>query len=795
MTKRRNLRYWMLALSCSVMLISCKNTDNIETRSVVSFNGNWKFIKDTTDENFSKNDMNDATWEDIVIPHTPKIEPLVVNDQWQGDAWYRKTFRPDEKYKGKKIFLRFQGAMQVADIWLNGIYKMQHRGGYLPFTLDITNDINWNNDNVIAIKLNNEDNPLVPPGKTLATLDFNMYGGIYRNVEMIVTDYLYITDPVLSNKVGSGGIFLHFDSVSSELAIAKIKTHIQNDSDKDVKASVSHIFYDASGKAVAYIESIEKNVKAGEDVEIDHEFQLASPMLWSPEKPYLYSLKTFLRMDDKVIDEMETKTGIRNIKLLANGFYVNGKKSFIRGTNRHQEYPYVGYAISDEAQYRDAVKIKNAGFDFVRLSHYPQSEAFLDACDELGIMVMNCIPGWQFMGNDTFRQESFQNCRDMIRRDRNHPSIIFWEVSINETPMDEVFITKMNRILDEELSGSAISCGWIDHPSYDLFIPARQHSRPPVYWSNYKNGERPVFIAEYGDWEYYAQNAGFNQTAYTDLKEEERTSRQLRVYGEKRLLQQATNYQEATNSNFKGKSTIGHANWLMFDYNRGYADDIESSGISDIFRIPKFSYFFFQSQRPANELLSARLQSGPMVYIASFWQAGSSTDVRIFSNCEEVELFLNGKTLGKQIPDTDYMTSNLPYPPFTFHIGQFQAGELKALGYIENVEKARSKVTTPDNPSAIKLRYDLSGKNISKTGLDYIFVYAEINDNKGNLCPINGYMITFKCEGKCIIIGPTIVDAEAGIATILLQTSPDKKDIMITASGEGLTGSEILIPR
>lgn len=752
-------------------------------RQIISINSDWKFIIDTTNSLFFGSDFDDSNWEIVSLPHTPKIEPLVVNKQWQGIAWYRKHIFIEKKDLGKKIFIRFEGAMQIADVWIDKKHKIMHAGGYLPFVIDISDDVK-EGENIISVRLDNCDNQQVPPGKPLKLLDFNTYGGIYRNVDLILTNKLYIIDPFLSDKLAGGGVFVFTESIDSEKAEITIKTNVKNENASNKIAVVLNILLNRAGDTVVLSKSDGVLLNPGSDEEIIQKIKVPNAILWHPETPFLYTLKTLVLTDNIESDAIETHIGIRKIELKPDGFYINDSKFLIRGTNRHQEYPYIGYALSDEAQYRDAIKIKNAGFDFVRCSHYPQSEAFLNACDQLGILVMNSIPGWQFMGDSVFRKNSLNDCRNLIRRDRNHPSIIFWELSLNETQMDEAYMDKANRILDEEIPGYALSASWKDYKAYDLFIPARQHGYPPDYWNTFKIGERPLFISEYGDWEYYANNAGFNQTDYKNLKAEERTSRQFRGNGEKRLIQQALNYQESTNSNLKSKTLIGHANWLMFDYNRGYADNIEASGISDIFRIPKFSYFFFQSQRPPVALKISGVQTGPMVYIASYWQSISPTNIKVFSNCDEVALYRNGVLIEQKKADSNNISEFLDYPPYTFSIEKFQKGTLVATGYIQNKLVASDTVRTPEEPVAIELSYDLSGKEISKSGKDIVFVYAKIVDKNGTLCPLNEKLISFSMEGGGKLIGANPVKTEAGIATILLQTDPIKLS-KITAKTKG----------
>ena len=410
---------------------------------------------------------------------------------------------------------------------------------------------------------------------------------------------------------------------------------------------------------------------------------------------------------------------------------------------------------------------------------------------------MNSLTGWQFFGNEIFQKNAFQDIREMARRDRNHPSIIFWEASLNETQMSQPFMKEASKTLKEELPFANIyTACWLDNPNYDLFIPARQHAKAPDYWTKYNKGNKKIFIAEYGDWEYYAQNAGFNQKEFSNLKEDERTSRQLRGFGEKRLLQQAYNFQEAANSNRKGANTIGEANWVMFDYNRGYSPDLESSGISDIFRIPKFAYSFYQSQRGANVVLDQKLVSGPMVTIANYWTQNSPLDVTVYSNCEEVALYLNGVLVAQQKPLVNENSNQLKHAPFVFKLEKFVAGTLRAEGFINGKKVVSSFVKTPEKATQIELTYDVSSKEINPDFPDMVFVYAKIKDANGTLIATATNEVAFTLlEGNAELIGANPIKAEAGIATIILKTKNLKMPIKITVQSENLQNNSLSISK
>jgi len=753
-----------------------------------NFNLSWEFVKDPTDsisrDLFFNKDQQQSLWQKVSLPHTANIEEVDSPvKQWQGISRYRKFFTLSKEFEGKSVSLNFGAAMQVAKIYLNGKLIQTHLGGYLPFEVKLDGKISFGKQNCILVELDNRDNPLVPPGKPLATLDFNYYSGLYRNVTIRIKDKLHISDPVTSDRVAGGGLLVTFSDVTQLSAKVNIQVDVENNYEAAKSVSLSGNLIDATGKTLAFRSEASQNVSAGGFLKFSQQLLIRNPHLWSPDSPDLYRLNVIVYKNNQPVDSLKEMIGIRTLSFSGDGgFSLNGENLKLRGTNRHQEYPYIGNAVSDNAQYRDAFKIKKAGFNFVRCSHYPQSPAFIRTCDELGILVIDAIPGWQYAGNEEFQNNSIRDVRQMVRRDRNHASIFLWEASLNESEMSREFMERAQKAVHEELPCADVyTCGWIDDV-YDVFIPARQHARPPYYWNRY-TGKRPLIIAEYGDWEYYAQNAGFNQTAFAGLKPEERTSRQLRGFGQKRMAQQALNYQESHNDNLNGPAA-GDANWLIFDYKRGYAPDIESSGVMDIFRLPKFACYFFQSQAEKAE---------PMIFIANYWNDPKFTNVKVYSNCDEVELSLNGKIIARQKPDKDRNSDNLRHPPFSFKITGFVSGKLEAKGLIGGKEMVKTERNSPKTAVKIILSVDLSGKELQAGKNDVVFVYGSVVDSEGTVIPDDKRAIKFSVEGDAEFIGDNPRNAEAGISTILLKAGLTSGNILIKATAEGLTSAEMII--
>ncbi len=751
----------------------------------ILFNDGWQFQR-LPDGESALSAINEQAWEQVSLPHTAKQEPMVITGkQWQGNAVYHKTFHLPKVSTKEIINLHFEGAMQTADVYLNGQHLAQHKGGYLPFDVVLNPALKYGAANELLVMVNNEDDASIAPGKPIADLDFNIFSGIYRNVWLQIKKPVHITSPLHSG-VAKGGLFVTFPEVTAQQATVSTQVELENSANESAEVSLETVL-SHEGKVVSR-NSKKLQVKAGDKPTSVLKMQVEKPMLWSPDAPNLYQLTVLVRnAKGQVLDRQETKVGIRTFEINKDGVLLNGKLVRLRGTNRHQSYPYIGYAISDNANYRDAYKIKAAGFNFVRLSHYPQTTSFLKACDELGLIVMDCIPGWQFFGDAEFEKNTINDVRQMVRRDRNHPSVMIWEASLNESGMTEAFMKKAHQAVHQEFPGDHVyTSGWLEG-IYDIYCPARQHAKAPDYWKKY-DGSSPILIAEYGDWEYYAQNAGFNQKAYSDLSAEERTSRQLRSDGQTRLQQQAMNFQEAHNDNLYGRA-VGDANWLMFDYNRGYAPDLESSGIMDICRLPKLAFYFYQSQ---HNILKNRDQQlyGPMIKIGTYLTDPTERQIKIYSNCEVVELFEGSHSLGKQYPTKNAVANQLEHAPFIFTVSQYPS-TLRAVGMVDGKVVCEDVVNRPTVASKLKLEVDQQGKALEAGVNDVVFVHAYLTDARGTTNVHSSKTIQFKVSGDAQIIGDNPVKAEAGIASVLLRAGSKGGIIKITAECKGLAPTTI----
>ncbi len=739
-----------------------------------------------------------AAWQTVTLPHTPRIEKYDETHPWQGICWYRKTLTPVAAWAGKRVSIQFGAAMQIADVWVNGIQKTRHLGGYLPFTVDLTGEAATGQPIVIAVRLDNRDTDQVPPGKPTNDLDFNYPGGLYRGVKLIVTDPVHVTDPIAANLVAGGGVFVTYSDVSDQSATVHVKTDVANDGDALVhQCRVRSALLDDSEQTVMETVSEPILFSAHDHHEFVQTLLVDSPRLWHPDHPNLYTLRTTVSRDGQGVDEVNTRIGIRSF-ILDNRVRINGQEFHMMGSNRHQEYPYIEYALSPNAGKRDAQRIKDGGFNHIRLSHYPQDPAFLDACDELGILVQAPIPGWQiFRENPSFVSGTYQNIRDLIRRDRNHPSIMFWEPNLNETGPPKDWCRTAYEIAHEEYPGpecytfgDPYPAGW--RPGWDV-----KH-----------------FIREYGDF-------GFGGN--------ESTSRQTRGQGELALLQQTWNFLYEHNRNWAQwndpKSKFyGDATWVMFDYNRGYYPKQEHSGMMDIFRLPKYVYRFFQSQRGPS-LIRPDIESGPMVFVASDWAPRPSPSrVVVFSNCDEVTLSVNGKLFARQRPDSGpdtpyspkkvnladtngtvydnsggYMfdggnAKHLDHPPFTFVGVPYAPGTLKAVGYLGGKPVAEYTVQTPGAPTSLKLTFDTQRRPLAADGADVVFVRAAILDKNGMVVPVNSLpSLNLTVTGPARLVATDSLHVEAGVASALLQAGTDPGAIRVTATADGLKSATATI--
>ena len=393
-------------------------------RKIINFNTNWKFSKEWNDN--IKNEF--LKGENITLPHTVHEIPLHYFDE--SDTWlisgYQNIFNYDKaKLKDKRILINFEGAMAAAELFINGKSFGEHKGGYLPFIHDITEALK-DGENIIAVKLDSREREDIPPFGN--EIDYLCYGGIYREVQIIIADNISIEKTMLT-------------ALSNQNVTGKIR--IRNSKKQISKETLYFNLYNREYKICEIKKEIQLKDELFTDINIDWNIESDRIELWDIDNPRLYRLDISLENKDSV----SLNIGFRDIKITENGFFLNDKRIKLRGLNRHQSFPYVGYAMPERIQKRDADILKfDLGLNIVRSSHYPPSKHFLDRCDEIGLLVFEEIPGWQHIGDKNWQKISIENVKDMIERDFHHTSIIMWGVRINESQDNHSFYKETNRV-------------------------------------------------------------------------------------------------------------------------------------------------------------------------------------------------------------------------------------------------------------------------------------------------------------------------------------------------------------
>lgn len=758
----------------------------------------WRFHKGVADGAEAK-DFNDKDWAVVSLPDGIEYLPTEASGciNYQGEVWYRKHFTPDASLKGKKLFLHFEAIMGKSKVFVNGKQLTEHFGGYLPVVLDVTDALDWNGDNVIAVWADNSDDPSYPPGKAQDVLDYTYFGGIYRDCWLIAHNNVFITDPNYENEVAGGGLFVSFGKVSDALAEVQLKIQVRNATKKSFTGVVEYTLLQPDGTQVAYLND-KIQVKGGKSITSSDKLLVKQPMLWTPSTPTLYNLLVrILDKDGNVVDGYRRRVGIRSIEFKGKeGFWLNGKpygKPLI-GANRHQDFAVVGNAVANSIHWRDARKLKEAGMEIIRNAHCPQDPAFMDACDELGLFVIVNTPGWQFW-NDApeFAQRVYSDIRNVVRRDRNHPCVWLWEPILNETWYPADFAKNTRDIVDAEYPYPYCYCGSDSE--------ARGHENFPVHFAHPTNMQdaskeidptKTYFTREWGD-------------NVDDWSSHNSPSRVARNWGEQPMRVQAGHYASpsypVTSYDVlyqQPPQHVGGCLWHSFDHQRGYHPDPFYGGLMDVFRQPKYSYYMFMAQRPA-EKYDQLAGSGPMVYIAHEMTPFSGKDVTVYSNCDEVRLTFNkgGKTYTYK---KDKNRQGMPSPVITFpDVYDFMIDKalsrerkqddvyLLAEGLIDGKVVATHKVIPARRPEKILLWVDNEGTDLKADGSDFVTVVAAVADKQGNIKRLNNYNIRFSIEGEGRILGGSDVLANPapvkwGTAPVLVQSTLKPGKIRITAS-------------
>lgn len=699
------------------------------------FNTEWLYSPNDYEKAY-KVEFSEADFEMVSVPHANKILEKYKGDDFQKQidsyrfvSWYRKHFTLDRAYADKKISVEFEGVATVAEVYVNGKKVGTHKGAYTGFTYDITDLVNIDGrDNVIAVRVDSEKHKDIPPEGE--NVDYCLFGGIVRNVHLHIKEKTNISDVIITTPYIKDG-----DSTT------KFDVEIESDREKEIFVKVS--VREKSGAEVSSV--CQKVMLEGGKNKVTLETENKEIELWSIETPNLYTAEVSLMENtlETYTDSITETFGYRWFEFTdedkESAFYLNGKKLVIRGINRHEQWPWIGRAIVDKLQIADADLIKNTGINAVRCSHYPQTKSFLNRCDEIGLLVFEEAPGWQHIGDESWKKIYKENLVEMVTRDKNHPSIISWGVRVNESQDDHKLYEITNKLV-KELDPTRPTHASRRREDYEVC-----ECQENIYGVNYTYPDKvhttPFVITEYAmDW--------FDGNGFPGAVSEKA----------KKFIDSFAKHLDYTYGNDYCSGGFG---WSMFDYNNevNYTNtgNVFYSGIYDIFRYEKPVSYLYRSQKDTSEEV--------VLYIVNYWADASEKEVMVLSNCEEIELFVNGKSQGRKKPDA-YM--NLPHPAYVFKDIVFEEGKLEAKGYIDGKEVKTFTRHTPKEAKEMSVTPEY--KTLLADGADITSVVIELKDENGTILPYDKSEVSVEIEGPGKFIGQEKISLEGGHTAFMVQS-------------------------
>ncbi len=713
-------------------------------RMVLPMNRSWLYSRSVAERSHEK-DFDDAAYAKVVIPHTNVRMPWHSFDEksYEFVSSYRRHFKVPAQARGKHVFVDFEGVMTASTVWLNGTRLGEYKGGYTPFSFELTPHLDFNGENVLAVDVDSTERPDIPPFGY--EIDYLTFGGIYREVSLRVVPGTFLEN-----------VFAKPKDVLSEHPGVEVDCHVLNlEASESLRLEV--VLRDADRVVEKGSQTIPASTASGEAaVHTVRLTDLKSIKLWDLAHPNLYNVEVSLWRGDRQLDSVSRRIGFREASFTDHGFALNGKVIKLRGLDRHQTFPFVGQAMPGRVQRRDATILRNQlKCNIVRTSHYPQSRHFLDACDEIGLLVLEEIPGWQHIGDQPWQDISVDNVSRMIRRDWNHPSIILWGVRINESKDNHDFYTRTN---------------------------AKAHKLDPTRQTG---GIRYFQESEFLEDVFTMNDFGFplqppNHPRYLNTEFVGHTYPTKTIDQVARLTEHMIRHARVHDQLASNPQYAGGIAWCAFDYNThgnfGSGDRICYHGVTDMFREPKPAAGFYKSQcDPAEEIV---------LEPAFHWARGDAdigfSKAVVCSNCDHIKLYIRDEMIVEGDPDRKQFP-HLRYAPFTLDLGDpwHKWGDLKLEGYIGG----KLVITKTYSGKGVDAKFMLlpDDTKLAADGADTTRVVLRVTDEYGAVRSFANEAIKLELEGPAEIIGDNPFALVGGTGAVWIRAKEEPGRVRLTA--------------